>query len=85
MSEETTKRFWNKGEVRLNSDGSVDEVVARNVDFHMEQMDVDSWWIGISGKQGRRLVINLYKKGKTVHCSVEDDGFHSSGIQEGFK
>lgn len=78
------RSFWNGGEVRLNEDKSVDEIVARGVDVHLEQMDDGFWWMGISGKQGRRLAVQFFRKGKSIHLSVEDDGDYSSGICEGF-
>lgn len=80
-----TKRFWNKGEVRLEENGEVDEVVVHGVDVHVEAMSEDHYWVGLSGKQGRRMVLNFFRKGRTIHLTVEDDGFHSSGIAEGFK
>lgn len=41
-------KLWKKyGEVRLNPDQTIDEIVINNCDFHLEQMDNGSWWIGI--------------------------------------
>ena len=79
------KKFWNRGEVRLNDDGTVDEVVAKNVGVHVEQMDNGHWWMSIDGKQGRRMVLNFVREGTRIRLMVEDDGFHSSGICEGWK
>lgn len=31
-------------EIRLNKDGSVDEIIADGVSFHLEQMDNGAWW-----------------------------------------
>ena len=79
------RSFWNGGEVRLNEDMTVDEVVARGVGVHVEQMDDAHWWMSIDGKQGRRMVLNFFRKGKSIRLTVEDDGYHSSGVCEGFK
>ena len=78
-----TKHFWNRGEVRLNPDRTVDEVVASGVGVHIEQMDHDIWFMSIDGKQGRRMHLTFSIKGKKIHLSVEDDGYYSSGICEG--
>lgn len=79
------KKFWNKGEVRLNDDGTVDEVVAKNVGLHVEQMDNGHWWMSIDGKQGRRMALNFIREGTRIRLTVEDAGLHSSGICEGWK
>lgn len=42
-----TKPWKTYGEVRLNHDKSIDEIFIKNCDFHLEQMDSGSWWIGI--------------------------------------
>lgn len=76
--------FWNKGEVRLNDDGSVDGVVATNVHVHVEQMGEKHFWMSIDGKQRRRMVLHFIREKKGIRLAVEDDGFHSSHICEGF-
>lgn len=78
------KKFWNKGEVRLNPDETVDEVVAEGVGVHIEQMSDDHWWMSITGKQGRRMALNFCRKGSRIHLTIEDDGYCSSGVCEGF-
>lgn len=42
------KKWKKHGEVRLNPDQSIDEIVINNCDLHLEQMDSGSWWIGIN-------------------------------------
>lgn len=85
-AEQRTKRFWSKGEVRLNDDGSIDEIVIGQTQFfHLEQMDGGHWWLAVDGKDGRRMCINFYRQGQDIRVTCEDDGFHSSGITEGFK
>lgn len=40
-------------EVRLNDDKTLDEVVAKDASFHLEQMDRDHWWLEVeSGGKG---------------------------------
>lgn len=79
-------RFWSKGEVRLNDDNSVDEVVTGRIEgVHLEQMSEGSWWMGLSGKDGRRMVVNFQRKGKAIVVTVEDDGDHNSGVSAGFE
>lgn len=80
-----TKHFWARGEVRLNGDGTVDEVVTGQVQgVHVEQMDDDCFWVGIYGKDDRRMVLYFHREGKKIRLTVEDDGDHSSGISSGF-
>lgn len=85
MNQPVVRRFWNKGEVRLNEDGTVDEVLAQGVGIHIEQMDDGYWWMSIDGKQRRRMVLHFVREGRGIRLSVGDDGYHSSGVREGFK
>ena len=34
-------------EVRLNDDGTLDEVVAHGADVHLEQLADDQWWLAV--------------------------------------
>lgn len=48
-------------EIRLNEDGSLDEVVAaapRSV--HLEQMADDAWWLCIETSDGHEIHIDLW-------------------------
>ena len=48
-------------EIRLNEDGSLDEVVASKPKaFHLEQMDTGAWWIGVDMEDGTLIHINLW-------------------------
>ncbi len=78
-------KFWNDGKVRLNDDGSVDEVFALNGALHLEQMSGGHWWMAINGARGRRMVIHFVREKKDIRVAVEDDGYYSSGITAGFK
>lgn len=37
-------------EIRRNDDGSVDEIVAKGCDVHIEQMDHDHFWMQIGNE-----------------------------------
>lgn len=44
-------------EVRTNDDGTLDEIVAKGVTVHIEQMSDTEWWMGIyKGKKRQRVV-----------------------------
>ncbi len=81
-SEET--RMTEIFEVRLNDDRTIDEIIARDVkNFHLEQMDIGAWWIGITRSNGEVLRINLYnRRNARILCNVESD---DGTICEGFE
>ncbi len=63
-------------EVRLNDDETIDEIVADNVHFHLEQMDNGHWWIGLTPKidHENRLLINLgTKRNAEIRCVAESE------------
>lgn len=39
-------------EVRRNPDGSIDEIVAKSADLHIEQMDNSGWYMGLTMPDG---------------------------------
>ena len=43
-------------------EGQLDEVVAENVTFHLEQMNDGHWWIGLTHLDGSVDHINLTTK-----------------------
>lgn len=51
-----------EGEIRLNEDGTLDEVVAADCFVHLEQMDEGLWWMRIALPDGSAIVVNLYSK-----------------------
>lgn len=61
-------------EVRLNEDGTIDEIVtAQPVRLHMEQMEDGRYWIGLDWKVGRRSyhqAIWLHRHGKHIYPTV---------------
>lgn len=42
-------------ELRFNVDGTLDEVCAKGVMIHLEQMDTGAWWLGIDAPNGDHL------------------------------
>lgn len=58
-------------EIRLNTDGSLDEVVSSNCHFHLEQMSDSHWWMEVETKEGS-VHINLHSRGK-IKANVERD------------
>lgn len=57
-------------EVRLNDDGTIDEIVTHQpVSFHLEQMDDGQYWIGLNWKgtdgkdQMQHIMLTRHKKG----------------------
>jgi hypothetical protein len=51
----------------------LDEVVAQNASVHLEAMDDNHWWLGITAG-GSTVRVNLYtKRAKIIaHAEVED-------------
>lgn len=45
-------------EIRLNADGTLDEIVASNALFHLEQMDSNAWWLSVEAG-GKRVDVWL--------------------------
>jgi len=60
-------------EIRLNDDGSLDEIVAKNANVHLEQMSNNSWILLIdTGK--KHIQVSLYTKGRAaIHAFAEED------------
>lgn len=69
--------------VSLNADGSLDEVVLRGVDVHIEQMSDHNWFVGIyrPGTNGDRLRLGFHSK-RRVHAFWEDEGINIEVLQE---
>lgn len=60
-------------EVRRNDDGTLDEVVAKDCSFHLEQMSEDCWWMAVY-KENRRVAVFLSTKhGAHIVAAVEDE------------
>lgn len=83
-------KLWKKhGEVRLNPDQSIDEIVIGNCDIHIEQMSDGHWWMGVyTGRRtkphgNRKEVMHIrlfHKQDKPVVINCEtDDGLITEG------
>ncbi|MDR3736077.1 MAG: hypothetical protein P4L10_11140 [Acidobacteriaceae bacterium] len=54
-------------EIRLNDDGTLDEIVAKDDFFHLEQMDGNCWWLSVQ-RDGQQVDVWLRARGKiTAH------------------
>lgn len=54
-------------EIRLNDDGTLDEVVAFGAFFHLEQMSGTGWWLCVE-VGGQRVDVRLNSRAKiTAH------------------
>ena len=40
--------------IRKNNDGSLDEIVAKDCQVHLEQMDNNHWWLSIANQNSSR-------------------------------
>jgi hypothetical protein len=60
-------------EIRLNEDGTLDEVCAWGF-VHLEQMDDGHWWLGIDTIDGQLLHVNLWARGK-IQALAEVEGY----------
>jgi len=50
-------------EIRLNVDGSLDEIVTEKCTFHLEQMSPTHWWMAVSVGE-EEVAINLESEAK---------------------
>ena len=75
------KKWKRNGEVRLNDDGTIDEIVLKNAHVHLEQMSNGHWWMGLT-VNGIVMHVQLFNKNDhQVKVTAEtDDGI----ICEGF-
>lgn len=61
-------------EVRLDDDGSIDEVLVEfsNGYFHLERMDNGYFWAGITLPNKKRIHLDLTSRGK-IKASIRED------------
>jgi hypothetical protein len=52
-------------------EGQLDEVVADGVCLHLEQMDVNCWWLGIYKPDGSRVCLTFSARGR-IKCEVTE-------------
>lgn len=79
------KKKWKKhGDVRLNSDGSIDEIVLKHCSVHLEQMDDNHYWMGLYAKDGSKHGICMHlrfaAKGRIRVSAETDDNIISEGF-----
>jgi hypothetical protein len=60
----------NSVEIRPNDDGSIDEIVARRCDVHIEQMSNHEWYMGITAKDGTYWQFFFGSKNRRSHVEV---------------
>lgn len=60
-------------EFRLNDKGRLDEFVAHGAKLvHLEQMDVNSWWIGVTLADGSEVRFNFHAdKGLRIQAAED--------------
>ena len=59
-------------EIRTDREGNFDEIVAEDVQFvHLERMDTDKFWLGMTLQDGSRITANLYINGGILKMSAE--------------
>lgn len=56
--------------VRNNDDGSLDEIIAKKCEVHLEQMDKNSWYLGIEDNDGSYWQFWLGAKNRNCHVVV---------------
>ena len=59
-------------EIRLDHENQLDELVGENCSVHLEQMDDNSWWLGITDKTGR-VSVRLFTKKARIIGNYEDE------------
>lgn len=60
-------------EFRLDHKGRLDEFVAQDVKFvHLEQMDVNSWWLGVTFQDGSEARFDFHAdKGLRIYAAED--------------
>jgi hypothetical protein len=59
-------------EIRNDADGALDEVIAHNAFVHLERMDTNAWWLGITLPDGRCIHVNLATKRSAILARAEE-------------
>lgn len=60
-------------------DHGLDEIVAENVDVHLERMDNGIFWMSIRSAEDKREVHVWLSSKRTIKGSTEDQGWHERG------
>lgn len=67
------KRWIVRTVPRDDPEGALDEVIARNANVHLEQMDTNAWWLGID-VGGESLHVQIGAKRANVTAHAEEVG-----------
>lgn len=59
--------LWNEAERK-----TIDEFVVHDATIHLEQMDDNCYWIGITDADGREFSVNLHTPRATIRCTQQD-------------
>ncbi len=59
-------------EIRLDGENQLDEIVGTKVNFHLEQMSDNAWWISITDTTGR-VNVRLFARRAKIYGSYEDE------------
>ena len=63
-----------KGDTRYPDRKPVlDEVIGKECTVHLEQMNDNDWWLGITGKNGDVLHVHIYALRANVYAFAEWD------------
>ena len=59
-------------EIKKDKEGNFNGIVAEDVQFvHLERMDVNYFWLGITLQDGSRITANLYAVNDMIKLSAE--------------
>ncbi len=59
-----------KNEFRLDEDGKLDDVVVWDADLvRLERMDTNAWWLGVTLRDGSRVMFNISAKRAAVEAT----------------
>lgn len=72
-----TERVNLNDESDRKESGPLDEIYMENCTAHLEMMDHDAWYLGLTRPDGTVLQVWLRRKGKDVHGYFADEaGVH---------
>lgn len=66
-----------------NEDGTVDEVFVPATFVHIEQMDDNAWWMGITQPDGELVHVNLWTPRTRIRLNYNQDGLGPEGGEFG--
>lgn len=61
-------------DIRSDKEGNFDEIVADDVQFvHLERLDKDRFWLGMTLQDGSRITANLYINSGVLKLSADKE------------